>query len=86
MQIGLSLASARRRSRISGAMSPTRIVTYVHRPKRQRKKREAPALAVPAIVTHSKRGARPRTETAADPDSDVRIRAWLAKQLRPPGS
>jgi hypothetical protein len=51
------------------------IVSYVHRPKRpQRKKKPAPALSVPAIVTHRRRyGPKPAKELAADPEADARL-------------
>jgi hypothetical protein len=56
-------------------MSGMTIVSYVHRPKRlPRKKKPAPALAVPAIVTHKRRyGPRPPKELSVDPEADTRL-------------
>jgi hypothetical protein len=56
-------------------MSGMTIVSYVHRPKRlPRKKKPAPALSVPAIVTHKRRyGPRPPKELSVDPEADARL-------------
>jgi hypothetical protein len=64
------------------------IVTYVHRPKRQRRpKAQRVALLGPAIVTvYRKRGTKPRVELAEDPEADALVAAWFARNLRPPGA
>ena len=55
------------------------IVTYAHRRKKQpRKKRAAPVLSVPAIVTH-KKGLGPPIDRQADPEADARIVEFFAR-------
>jgi hypothetical protein len=70
----------------------TRIVTYVHRPKRAPRKRKAVVLAVPAIVTatNRRRARLLRAEMAAEPDGDpeatARVKAFFARAIRPGGA
>jgi hypothetical protein len=50
------------------------IVTYAHRPKRQRKPKARPALTGPAIVTaRKKRAWKLPEEQKADPEAEARL-------------
>jgi hypothetical protein len=69
-------------------MTAMTIVTYVHRPKRQRRSKAQPATATsPAIVTAAgKHRRKPATKPKDDPEADERVRAWFARNIRPPGA
>ena len=64
----------------------SRIVTYVHRPKRPpRKKAQAAAITGPAIVTTTSK--RRRCEEADDgQEASPEIKVFFARVMRPPGS
>lgn len=67
------------------------IVHYVQRPKRApRKKVKAAALQVPVIVTSTSRKQAKlarvdrATEPGDDPEATARVKAFLARMIRPP--
>ena len=68
----------------------SRIVSYVHRPKRPlRKKAQAAAITGPAIVTAaSKRDSiiRRRKEADDGQEASPEIKAFFARMMRPPGA
>ena len=39
----------------------------------------------PAIVTSTRHGRRPKPEPEIDPEAETRVRAFLARMMRPPG-
>jgi hypothetical protein len=66
----------------------TRIVTYMHRPKRPpRKKPQAAAIAA-AVVTAASRKQAKRAKRTAEPDDgrevSPEIKAFFARMIRPP--
>jgi hypothetical protein len=68
---------------------PSRIVTYVHRPKRPpRKKAQAAAIAGPGIVTATSkrdRAIRRRKEATDDgTEASPKVKAFFAHMMRPP--
>jgi hypothetical protein len=66
----------------------TRIVNYVHRPKRPpRKKAQAAVITGPAIVTAtSKRDRDRRRKDDDDTEASPEIKAFFARMMRPPGA
>jgi hypothetical protein len=68
----------------------TRIVTYVHRPKRAPpKKAQAAAITGPAIVTVTgkrDRVLRRRKEADQNTEASPEIKVFFARMMRPPGS
>ncbi len=64
---------------------PSRIVTYVHRPKRPRPKAQPAAITGRAIVTAKKASRRrPAEDEEIDPEAEARVKAFFARVMRPP--
>jgi hypothetical protein len=62
------------------------IVYHAHRPKRPKRRKPLAPPPSASIVTTKKPGPRKREPEVIDPEVEAEVKAWFAKNIRPPGA
>lgn len=66
-------------------MSDQPMIVRARKPKRQTKTQARTMPPVAAVVIASRPGLRHRGPETVDPEAEAAVKAWFAKNIRPPG-